>query len=163
MEHPLFPNALPPSLTAASATMPRFEILTPQLIESRSSLAPVPQPTIAAAPIPTVDPPPTTVPTSLSDTGLAHPSLQKPVSVAPTISNGNSSFRYTLPSSSIIPFSLSTIPSRPTFSSARDGQGTGPMRGVVHTRWQSSVDLPFDVAPRETGDNDVSDSEDDDD
>jgi hypothetical protein len=162
VEHPLFPKALPPSLTAASVTMPRFEILTPELIESRSSLAPAQQPTIAAPPIPTIDPPQTAVPTSVSGTGLTHLSLQRPVSVAPTISNGNSSFRYTLPSSSITPFSLSTTSSRPTLSSARDEQSTGPMRGVVHTRWQSSIDLPFDVTPRETGD-DVSDSEDDDD
>jgi hypothetical protein len=159
--YPPKPNAV--TLPTTAPTVARFEILTPELIESRSSLAPAQQSTIAAPSVPTVDPPWTAVATSVPDTGSTHLSLPRPVSVAPTVSNGNHSFRHALPSSSIIPFSRPTTSSRPTFVSRRDEQGTDPMRGVVHTRWQSSGDLPFDVTHRETGSNDASDSEDDDD
>jgi hypothetical protein len=43
-----------------------------------------------------------------------------------------------------------------SFGTAKDRQGAGSMRGVIHTWWQRSMDLLFDMTPHETGINDTS-------
>lgn len=156
--------------TAGSATLTWAEGYTSQTqlpqrnFESRSSLVPVQQPMVPTSDVPSIAPPQISLPTvPISGMELTHPSLQgspKPLAAVTAASSIHPSFRSTLPSVSVIPSSRPTASNSISFGTSRCKQGAGSMRGVIHTRWQSSMDLPFDVTPRETGVNDTSDSED---
>jgi len=178
IEHPIFPRALAPDLPPRGTVASGSHLFTPQpqssqqAPESRSSLAPVQRPVFKPPFLNrSFTPPhaPRVAQPDVSDAENSRSSSQMSTSPRATARNRPAFGANLAAPSTGIPFSQLTsantgpgVFSRLASSRAADKHRVSGPKNVIHTRWQSSADLHFDADPRDSDDDETTDSEEED-